>query len=114
MVLPGRQGSGEALDQAAAQLVLTPKAPAALRRILRAYQHAHRRVLYLATEPVLRQLHGRPGPGGHWTDGLGQDLGLLPPGPPDDTLIGLLAIRPYIPNEPAVARRITQQAARHR
>ncbi|MEU6055797.1 hypothetical protein ABZ829_35850 [Streptomyces xanthochromogenes] len=42
----------------AVEVELTAKSPAAIRTILRAYQQAQRRVLYLATEPVIRQLQG--------------------------------------------------------
>ncbi|MFH9400603.1 hypothetical protein ACH4JS_12520 [Streptomyces sp. NPDC017638] len=41
-----------------------PKAPAALRTLLRAYRRAQHRVLYVATDPVVRQLQDGPGPGG--------------------------------------------------
>ncbi|MEU3978106.1 hypothetical protein [Streptomyces bacillaris] len=102
LVLPGG-GIG------AVEVELTPKAPRALRQVLRAYGHARRRVVYLGTEPVVRQLQGRPGPDGRWADGVGQDVGLLPPGGPDPGTGGILRVRPFTAADPAVDR----QAARH-
>ncbi|MGW1252268.1 hypothetical protein [Streptomyces sp. NPDC002535] len=98
----------------AVEVELTPKAPAALRTILRAYRQAQRRVLYLATEPVVRQLQGGPGPGGVWVDGAAQDAGLRPPGEPRPGVVGHLSVRPFTAVDPAVARRAAQQAARLR
>ncbi|MCS0606006.1 hypothetical protein NX794_33080 [Streptomyces sp. LP11] len=72
----------------AVEVELTPKAPAALQAILRAYRQAQRRVLYLATDPVARQLQGG--------------------------VVGHLSVRPFTAVDPAVARRATQQAARLR
>ncbi|MGW1793565.1 hypothetical protein ACWCO0_25810 [Streptomyces tubercidicus] len=71
----------------AVEVELMPKPTATLRTILRAYQQAERRVLYLGTEPVVCQLQGRAGPEG-WTGGVAQEVGLLPssgaaPGPGD-------------------------------
>ncbi|MEU8538093.1 hypothetical protein [Streptomyces parvulus] len=102
LVLPG-EGIG------AVEVELTPKTPSALRRILRAYGQARRRVVYLGTEPVVRQLQGRPGPDGRWADGVGQDVGLLPPGGPDPGTGGLLSVRQFTAGDLAVDR----QAARH-
>ncbi|MFG2903325.1 hypothetical protein ACGFZH_40390 [Streptomyces zaomyceticus] len=102
LVLPGD-------GVAAVEVELTAKTPSSLRQILRAYGQARRRVLYLATEPVVRQLQGRPGPDGQWTDGVAQDVGLLPPGGPDPGTGGLLRVRPFAAIDPAVGR----QAARH-
>ncbi|MGW9253103.1 hypothetical protein ACWGS5_13460 [Streptomyces albidoflavus] len=65
--------------------------------------------MYLGTEPVVRQLQGRPGPDGRWADGVGQDVGLLPPGGPDPGTGGLLSVRLFTAGDPAVDR----QAARH-
>ncbi|WP_435059572.1 hypothetical protein [Streptomyces sp. bgisy060] len=98
----------------AVEVELTPKAPAALRTILRAYRQAQRRVLYMATEPVARQLHGGPGPGGGWVDGAAQEVGLRPPGEPRPGAAGYLSVRPFTAVDPAVARRAAQQAARLR
>ncbi|MEU3220164.1 hypothetical protein [Streptomyces sp. NPDC006971] len=102
LVLPGK-GIG------AVEVELTPKSPSALRQILRAYGQARRRVAYLGTEPVVRQLQGRPGPDGRWIDGVAQDVGLLPPGGPDPGTSELLRVRPFTADDPAVDR----QAARH-
>ncbi|MES9504436.1 hypothetical protein ABWI13_30765 [Streptomyces koyangensis] len=102
LVLPG-DGIG------AVEVELTRKTPSALRQVLRAYGHARRRVVYLGTEPVVRQLQGRPGPDGRWADGVGQDVGLLPPGGPDPGTGGLLSVRLFTAGDPAVDR----QAARH-
>ncbi|MBC7272925.1 hypothetical protein ACF09G_32005 [Streptomyces albogriseolus] len=66
-------------------------------------------MLYLGTDPVLRQLQGRPGPDGRWVDGVAQDAGLLPPGEPDAGAGGLLQVRRFAAADPAVDR----QAARH-
>ncbi|MFJ4745402.1 hypothetical protein [Streptomyces sp. NPDC088775] len=98
----------------AVEVELTPKAPAALRTILRAYRQAQRRVLYMATEPVARQLHGGPGPDGAWVDGAAQEVGLRPPGEPGPGAAGYLSVRPFTAVDPAVARRAAQQAARLR
>ncbi|MEU2717781.1 hypothetical protein [Streptomyces sp. NPDC007205] len=102
LVLPG-EGIG------AVEVELTAKTPSALRRILRAYGQARRRVLYLGTDPVVRQLQGRPSPDGRWIDGVAQDVGLLPPGGPDPGTGGLLRVRRFAVGDPAVDR----QAARH-
>ncbi|MFF8414703.1 hypothetical protein [Streptomyces omiyaensis] len=102
LVLPGE-------GVAAVEVELTAKTESSLREILRAYGQARRRVLYLATGPVVRQLQGRPGPAGQWTDGVAQDVGLLPPGGPDPGTGGLLRVRPFAAIDPAVDR----QAARH-
>ncbi|WP_431776485.1 hypothetical protein [Streptomyces cucumeris] len=102
LVLPGE-------GVAAVEVELTAKTPGSLRQILRAYGQARRRVLYLATAPVVRQLQGRPGPAGQWTDGVAQDVGLLPSGGPDPGTGGLLRVRPFAAVDPAVDR----QAARH-
>ncbi|MGX1794423.1 hypothetical protein ACWIGN_01140 [Streptomyces albidoflavus] len=102
LVLPG-DGIG------AVAVELTRKTPSALWQVLRAYGHARRRVVYLGTEPVVRQLQGRPGPDGRWADGVGQDVGLLPPGGPDPGTGGLLSVRLFTAGDPAVDR----QAARH-
>ncbi|AVI00059.1 hypothetical protein C5L38_33820 (plasmid) [Streptomyces sp. WAC00288] len=107
VVLPGGR-------LAAVEVELTPKPAAALRTILRAYKQARRPVAYLATEPVVRQLRGGPGPGGRWVDGMAQEVGLLPPGGPDPGTSGLLRVRPFSAVDPAVARRAAQQAARLR
>ncbi|MGW7460984.1 hypothetical protein [Streptomyces sp. NPDC054797] len=98
----------------AVEVELTPKAPAALRAILRAYRQAQRRVLYLATEPVARQLQGGPGPDGTWIDGAAQEAGLRPPGKPLPGVVGHLSVKPFAAVDPAVARRAAQQAARLR
>ena len=98
----------------AVEVELTPKSPAALRAILRAYRQAQRRVLYLATEPVVRQLQGGPGPDGAWVDGAAQEAGLRPPGEPIPGVVGHLSVKPFVAVDPAVARRAAQQAARLR
>ncbi|MGW1037848.1 hypothetical protein ACWD4Z_37390 [Streptomyces antibioticus] len=106
LALPGR-GYG------AVEVELTPKPRATLRSILRAYRAAGRRVLYLGTEPVVRQIQGRQGPEG-WIDGVGQEAGLLPPGaaaPPAD---GLLQVRPLRLADPALAGQVTRHASRYR
>jgi hypothetical protein len=94
----------------AVEVELTPKAPAALRTILRAYRQAQRRVLYLATEPVTRQLHGGPGPGGTWMDGAAQDAGLRPPGEPRPGTAGYLSVRPFTAGDAAVGRQVARYA----
>lgn len=93
----------------AVEVELTAKTPSALRQVLRAYGQARRRVLYLGTDPVVRQLQGRPGPDGQWIDGVAQDVGLLPPGGPDPVTGGLLRVRQFTAGDPAIDR----QAARH-
>ncbi|MFE4658181.1 hypothetical protein ACFRFJ_16040 [Streptomyces hydrogenans] len=98
----------------AVEVELTPEAPAALRAILRAYRQAQRSVLYLATEPVARQLQGGPGPDGTWIDGAAQEAGLRPAGAPLPDGVGHLSVRLFAAVDPAVARRAVQQAARLR
>ncbi|OKJ46831.1 hypothetical protein [Streptomyces sp. CB02115] len=98
----------------AVEVELTPKGTAALRTILRAYRHAQRRVLYLGTGPVVRQLQGAPGSDGRWLDGVAQDVGLLPAGGPDPGSGGHFRVRPFTAVDPAVARRAALQAARRR
>ncbi|MFZ3467469.1 hypothetical protein ACODT3_44025 [Streptomyces sp. 4.24] len=105
LVLPGE-------GVVAIEVELTAKTPSALRQILRAYGQARRRVVYLGTDPVVRQLQGRPGPDGRWADGVGQDVGLLPPGGPDPGTGGLLRVRPLSLADPGVARRLEKYAAR--
>ncbi|MGW8730550.1 hypothetical protein ACWGNF_31490 [Streptomyces sp. NPDC055808] len=106
LVLPGR-GYG------AVEVELTPKPRGTLRSILRAYRQAGRRVLYLGTEPVLRQLQGRPGPEG-WIDGVGQEAGLLPPGGAAPASGGLLQVRPLRLADSSVAAQVARHASRHR
>ncbi|AVZ77991.1 hypothetical protein SLUN_38855 (plasmid) [Streptomyces lunaelactis] len=105
LVFPG-EGVG------AVEVELTAKTPSALRRILRAYGQARRRVLYLGTDPVVRQLQGRPGPDGLWIDGVGQDVGLLPHGGPDPGTEGLLRVRQFAAGDPAVDRQAARYAQR--
>ncbi|MFB7584580.1 MULTISPECIES: hypothetical protein [Streptomyces] len=107
VVLPGGR-------LAAFEVELTAKPAAALRTILRTYKQTRRPVAYLATEPVVRQLQGGPGPGGRWIDGVAQELDLLPPGGPDPGAGGHLRVRPFTAVDPAVARRAELQAARLR
>nr|WP_137951536.1 hypothetical protein [Streptomyces avermitilis] len=107
VVLPGGR-------LAAFEVELTAKPAAALRTILRAYKQARRPVAYLATEPVVGQLQGGPGPGGRWVNGVAQELELLPPGGPGPGADGHLQVRPFTAVDPAVARRTAQQAARLR
>jgi hypothetical protein len=85
----------------AVEVELAPNAPTALRTILRAYRQAHRRVLYLASEPVVRRLQGGPGPDGAWVDGGAQDMGLRPPGEPRPGTAGYLSVRPFTAVDPA-------------
>ncbi|MFD3700711.1 hypothetical protein ACFWUZ_32045 [Streptomyces sp. NPDC058646] len=96
----------------AVEVELTAKSPTAIRTILRAYRQAQRRVLYMATEPVVRQLQGSPGPDGRWADGVAQELGLLPQGEPRPGTGRQLSLRPFTSVDPAVARRAAQHAAR--
>lgn len=97
----------------AVEVELTPKAPGALRANLRAYRQAGRRVLYLGTEPVVRQLQGSAGRSG-WRDGVAQEMGLLPPGGPDPGAGGLLRVRQLAVDDPGVARQVERHAGRHR
>ncbi|CAM5592727.1 hypothetical protein [Streptomyces abikoensis] len=96
----------------AVEVELTPKAPSALRSNLRAYHQAGRRVLYLGTAPVVRQLLGRPGPDG-WRDGIAQEVGLLPPGRPGPST-SLLRVSPLTIKDPGVAAQVGRHANRHR
>lgn len=96
----------------AVEVELTPKTRSELRTNLRAYRQARRRVVYLGTGPVVRQLQGRPGPGGRWIDGVAQEAGLLPPGGPAPGAGGLLRVQPLTLTDPGVARRVEQHADR--
>lgn len=98
----------------AVEVELTPKSRGELRSILRAYLRARRRVVYLGTAPVVRQLQGRPGSDGQWIDGVAQEADLLPPGGPDPGTDGLLRVRPLVLTDPDVARQTEQHANRHR
>ncbi|PJM98485.1 hypothetical protein CG740_35080 [Streptomyces sp. CB01201] len=95
----------------AVEVELTAKSPAAIRAILRAYRQAGRWVLYLTTEPVIRQLKGSPGGDGWWVDGVAQELGLLPRGEPRPG-VGRLSVRPLTSVDPAVARRASAALTR--
>ncbi|MFH8520285.1 hypothetical protein ACH4CE_35480 [Streptomyces gelaticus] len=106
LVLPGRGYS-------AVEVELTPKPRGTLRSILRAYRAAGRRVFYLGTEPVVRQLQGRPGPE-DWIDGVGQEVGLLPPGGAAPVPDGLLQVRVLRVADPAVAAQVARHAYRYR
>ncbi|MEV5204203.1 hypothetical protein [Streptomyces sp. NPDC053720] len=96
----------------AVEVELTAKSPAAIRTILRAYRQARRRVLYLATEPVIRQLQGSPGPDGRWADGVAQELGLFPQGEPRPSAGRQLSVRRFTSVDPAVARRASAALTR--
>lgn len=96
----------------AVEVELTPKAPAAIRAILRAYRQAQRRVLYPITALVARRLQGGPGPDGAWVDGTAQDIGLLPPGEPAPGAGGLLRVRRFAATDPAVDRQAARYALR--
>lgn len=96
----------------AVEVELTAKSPAAIRTILRAYRQAQRRVLYMATEPVVRQLQGSPGPDGRWDGGVAQELGLLPPGEPRPGAGRHLGVQPFTSVDPAVARRASAALTR--
>ncbi|MCJ0874764.1 hypothetical protein [Streptomyces sp. AP-93] len=96
----------------AVEVELTPKTRSELRTNLRAYRLARRPVVYLGTAPVVRQLQGRPGPGGWWIDGVAQEAGLLPSGGPDPGTGGLLRVRPLTVTDRGVARQVKLQAGR--
>ncbi|MBT1190051.1 hypothetical protein HET69_40275 [Streptomyces sp. CJ_13] len=96
----------------AVEVELTPKSRGELRAILRAYQRARRRVVYLGAAPVVRQLQGRPGSDGQWVDGVAQEAGLLPRGEPDPGAGGLLRVRPLVLTDPDVARQVGRHATR--
>ncbi|WP_322872243.1 hypothetical protein [Streptomyces goshikiensis] len=96
----------------AVEVELTAKPPAAIRNILRAYRQSQRRVLYMATEPVVRQLQGSPEPDGRWTDGIAQEPGLLPPGEPRPGAGRRLGVQPFTSADPAVARRASATLTR--
>ncbi|WP_406187878.1 hypothetical protein [Streptomyces sp. NBC_01006] len=59
----------------------------------------------MATEPVVRQLQGSPGPDGWWADGVAQELGLLPQGEPRPDAGRHLGVRPFTSGDAVVARR---------
>ncbi|MFE3629443.1 hypothetical protein [Streptomyces goshikiensis] len=91
----------------AVEVEITPKKPADLRQVLRAYGDARQlfgQVIYLATEPVMALIHGHAHPRtGEWTDGVAQQLGLLPPGPPRYAPDSPLLVRRFQPRDVAVA-----------
>lgn len=97
----------------AVEVELTPKPAAALRTILRAYRQAGRQVLYVGTEPVVRQLRGRPGPEG-WISGVAEEMLLLPRGGAAPAPGGPLQVRPLPVEDPLVAAQIVRHASRHR
>ncbi|MFD7838832.1 hypothetical protein [Streptomyces sp. NPDC059761] len=97
----------------AVEVELTPKAPRVLRANLRSYRQASRCVLYLGTEPVVRQLQGSAGRSG-WRDGAAQEMGLLPSGGPDPGTAGPLSVRRLVVEDPGVARQVERHVGRHR
>ncbi|MEV8335605.1 hypothetical protein [Streptomyces niveus] len=92
---------------AAVEVEITPKSPAELRQVLRAYRDARGlfgQVVYLATEPVMAHLHGHAHPRtGRWTDGVAQQVGLLPAGPPEYRPDSPFLVRHFQPRDPGVA-----------
>lgn len=91
----------------AVEVEITPKKPAELRQVLRAYSDARQvfgQVIYLATEPVMALLHGHAHPRtGEWTDGVAQQVGLLPPGPPRYRPDSAFLVRHFQPKDAGVA-----------
>ncbi|WP_040742256.1 hypothetical protein [Nocardia tenerifensis] len=83
----------------AVEVEITPKERWRLHAVLRGYRTAIRcghidQVLWCVTPDVQMQLEGARGPDG-WIDGLLQEMGLLPPGPPDWTVKGRpMVVRP--------------------
>ncbi|MEV8544588.1 hypothetical protein [Streptomyces sp. NPDC051572] len=94
----------------AVEVEISEKAPAELRRVLRAYRDARAvfgQVVYLATEPVMALVHGYVHPQtGVWTDGVAQQVGLLPPGPPEYRPDSPFLVRHFQPKEPGVAHQL--------
>ncbi|WP_415962076.1 hypothetical protein [Streptomyces sp. 021-4] len=97
----------------AVEVELTPKPAPALRTILRAYRQAGRQVLYLGTEPVVRQLRGRPGLEG-WISGIAEEMLLLPSGGAAPAPGSPLQVRPLPVEDSLVAAQIVRHASRHR
>ncbi|MGW7412772.1 hypothetical protein [Streptomyces sp. NPDC054863] len=97
----------------AVEVELTPKTPAALRQILRGYLQARRKVIYLGTEAVIRQLVGHQTPDG-WKDGIAQQVRLLPPGPPTGEGNPLLHVNELRLRDPGVRAQLERHTARHR
>lgn len=91
----------------AVEVEITPKKPAELRQVLRAYSDARRlfgQVIYLATEPVMALIHGHAHPRtGEWTEGVAQQVGLLPPGPPRYGPDSPFLVRHFQPKDVGVA-----------
>ncbi|HWU11067.1 MAG TPA: hypothetical protein VN520_32725 [Streptomyces sp.] len=91
----------------AVEVEITPKTPTDLRQILRAYgdtRRLFRQVVYLATEPVMALIHGHAHPRtGEWTDGVAQQVGLLPPGPPQYRPDSPFLVRHFQPKDAGVA-----------
>jgi hypothetical protein len=74
---------------------------------------AGRQVLYLGTEPVVRQLQGRPGPEG-WLSGVAEEMFLLPPGGASPGPGSPLQVHPLRTADPSVAGHIARYASRQR
>lgn len=89
------------------EVEITAKTPAEIRQVLRAYRNAREvfpQVVYFATEPVMALLHGHAHPRtGVWTDGVAQQAGLLPPGPPQYRPDSPFLVRHFQPKDPGVA-----------
>ncbi|MFF2228280.1 hypothetical protein ACFVV7_33740 [Streptomyces globisporus] len=98
---------GSPLGLAAIEVEVTRKAPAELRQLLRSYRDARnvfQQVVYFATEPVMAVLHGHAHPRtGAWTDGVAQQVGLLPPGPPQYRADSPFLVRHFQPKDAGVA-----------
>ncbi|MFF1714368.1 hypothetical protein [Streptomyces sp. NPDC058268] len=89
------------------EVEISGKSPAELRQVLRGYRDARKvfgQVVYLATEPVMALLHGHVHPGtGVWTDGVAQQVGLLPSGPPEYRPDSPFLVRHFQPKDSGVA-----------
>ena len=90
----------------AIEVEITSKTPTQWKQILRAYQGAprtFRQVVYMATEPIADRLRGRWNPSaGEWSDGIAQQVGLLPPGPVQDHARLPLRVRAVPARDPGV------------
>ncbi|MFI1225944.1 MULTISPECIES: hypothetical protein [unclassified Streptomyces] len=95
------------LGLVAVEVEITAKSPAEIRQVLRSYRDSRAvfpQVVYFATEPVMALLHGHAHPRtGAWSDGVAQQVGLLPPGPPQYRPDSPFLVRHFQPKDPGVA-----------
>lgn len=100
----------------AVEVEITPKPVSRMRQVLRGYRDAQMftQVIYLTTGPVAALLHGWNETDGHrsqWTDGVLQQLHLLPSGRPQYTADSPVRVQQFHPHDRGVAYRLDMKQA---